>query len=69
MSQNILFQENMTGTWIWVNYGRKKFGGSPWSKDIKGVHFVGLNTVGQAPDFWSAKRNDSQEREWGISNL
>ena len=47
----------------------KKFGGSPWSKDIKGVHFVGLNTVGQAPDFWSAKGMTARERMGHIEPL
>jgi len=47
----------------------KKFGGSPWSKDIKGVHFVGLNTIGQAPDFWSAKGMTPRERMGHIEPL
>src|SRR5262249_46171985 len=34
----------------------KTFGGSPWKFDHKGVRFIGLNTVGFAPDYWTAKK-------------
>jgi len=40
----------------------KKFGGSPWKFDHKGVRFIGLNTVGHAPDYWSAKKMTPKER-------
>ncbi|MGI9305209.1 MAG: metallophosphoesterase family protein [Gammaproteobacteria bacterium] len=40
----------------------KSFGKSPWSLDHKGVRLIGLNTVGQAPDYWSAKKMTARER-------
>lgn len=40
----------------------KDFGESPWVKDHKGVRIIGLNTVGQAPDYWSAKKMTARER-------
>ncbi|MBS1256415.1 MAG: 3',5'-cyclic adenosine monophosphate phosphodiesterase CpdA [Deltaproteobacteria bacterium] len=40
----------------------KEFGSSPWSFDLKGVHFVGLDTVSRAPDYWSAKNMSPKER-------
>lgn len=40
----------------------KHFGASPWKFDHKGVRFVGLNTVGFAPDYWSAKKMTAKER-------
>lgn len=40
----------------------KDFGASPWVKDHKGVRLIGLNTVGQAPDYWSAKKMSPRER-------
>lgn len=40
----------------------KDFGESPWVKDHKGVRMIGLNTVGQAPDYWSAKKMSPRER-------
>ena len=40
----------------------KRFGGSPWKFDHKGVRFIGLNTIGQAPDYWSAKGMTPDER-------
>jgi predicted MPP superfamily phosphohydrolase len=40
----------------------KRFGESPWSFDHKGVRIIGLNTVGQAPDYWSAKKMSPVER-------
>lgn len=40
----------------------KQFGGSPWSFDHKGVRIIGLNTVGHAPDYWSAKGMSPKER-------
>ena len=45
------------------------FGGSPWSMDHKGVRILGLNTVGQAPDYWSAKNMTPQERMAHMSVL
>ncbi|MBA3731633.1 MAG: metallophosphoesterase [Gammaproteobacteria bacterium] len=32
----------------------KTFGTSPWTFDLKGVRFIGLNTIGQVQDYWSA---------------
>ncbi|MDD9817099.1 MAG: metallophosphoesterase [Gammaproteobacteria bacterium] len=40
----------------------KDFGKSPWKKDHKGVRLIGLNTVGQAPDYWSVKKMSPKER-------
>jgi 3',5'-cyclic AMP phosphodiesterase CpdA len=38
------------------------FGESPWVMDHKGVRIIGLNTVGQAPDYWTAKGMSPTER-------
>ncbi len=38
------------------------FGESPWKMDHKGVRFIGLNTVGFAPDYWTAKGMTPEER-------
>ena len=38
------------------------FGESPWKIDHKGVRIIGLNTVGQAPDYWTAKGMSPTER-------
>lgn len=43
---------------LWV----KEFGAAPWSFDLKGVHFIGLDTVSRAPDYWSAKNMTPKER-------
>lgn len=40
----------------------RRFGESPWKFDHKGVRFIGLNTVGQAPDYWSGKGMTPTER-------
>ena len=40
----------------------REFGSSPWSFDLNGVHFVGLDTVSRAPDYWSAKNMTPKER-------
>ena len=40
----------------------KLFGASPWTFDHKGVRFIGLDTVGKAPDYWSAKKMSPKER-------
>ncbi|NQV98202.1 MAG: metallophosphoesterase [Rhodospirillales bacterium] len=40
----------------------KRFGGSPWSMDHKGVRIIGLNTIGHAPDYWTAKKMSPEER-------
>lgn len=47
----------------------KSFGGSPWKFDHKGVRFVGLNTVGFAPDYWTAKKMTPVERMGHMSAL
>ncbi|MCB1614449.1 MAG: metallophosphoesterase, partial [Pseudomonadales bacterium] len=38
------------------------FGESPWVMDHKGVRIIGLNTVGYAPDYWTAKGMSPTER-------
>lgn len=38
------------------------FGESPWKMDHKGVRIIGLNTVGFAPDYWTAKGMSPEER-------
>jgi hypothetical protein len=40
----------------------KLFGKSPWRFDHKGVRIIGLDTVGSAPDYWSAKKMSPKER-------
>ena len=40
----------------------REFGSSPWSFDLNGIHFVGLDTVSRAPDYWSAKNMSPTER-------
>ena len=40
----------------------KLFGQSPWRFDHKGVRIIGLDTVGSAPDYWSAKKMSPKER-------
>lgn len=38
------------------------FGESPWKMDHKGVRIIGLDTVGNAPDYWSATGMTAKER-------
>jgi len=45
------------------------FGKSPWTFDYKGVRFIGLNTVGQVPDYWSAKKMTPKERMGHMATL
>lgn len=47
----------------------KHFGESPWTFDHKGVRFVGLDTIGNAPDYWSAKKMSAKERMAHMSVL
>jgi 3',5'-cyclic AMP phosphodiesterase CpdA len=47
----------------------KLFGKTPWSLDHKGVRFIGLNTVGFAPDYWSAKKMSPKERMGHMATL
>jgi 3',5'-cyclic AMP phosphodiesterase CpdA len=47
----------------------KLFGASPWTFDHKGVRFIGLNSVGQAPDYWSAKKMTPKERMGHMATL
>lgn len=47
---------DMGATWV------KMFGASPWQMDHKGVRFIGLDTVGHAPDYWSATNMTPEER-------
>lgn len=47
----------------------KHFGTSPWKFDHKGVRFIGLNTIGQAPDYWSAKKMTAKERMGHMASL
>ena len=42
----------------WNNH----FGESPWSFEHKGVLIIGLDTVGSAPDYWSARGMTPKER-------
>jgi 3',5'-cyclic-AMP phosphodiesterase len=47
----------------------KTFGASPWKFDHKGVRFIGLNTVGFAPDYWTSKKMTPAERMGHMSAL
>jgi 3',5'-cyclic AMP phosphodiesterase CpdA len=47
----------------------KKFGESPWTFDHKGVRFIGLDTVGNAPDYWSATGMTPKERMGHMATL
>ncbi len=47
----------------------KLFGKSPWTFDHKGVRFIGLDTVGSAPDYWSAKKMSPKERMGHMATL
>lgn len=47
----------------------KTFGKTPWTFDHKGVRFVGLNTVGFAPDYWSARKMSPKERMGHMATL
>ena len=42
----------------WNNH----FGESPWSFEHKGVLIIGLDTVGNAPDYWTARGMTPKER-------
>lgn len=50
-------------------YWQNVFGRSPWSMDHKGIHFVGLNTVGQAPDYWTPRKMNAEQRMAAMSIL
>jgi 3',5'-cyclic AMP phosphodiesterase CpdA len=54
---------DMGATW------NKMFGQSPWKFDHKGVRFIGLDTVGNAPDYWTAKKMSPKERMDHMSAL
>ena len=45
------------------------FGESPWQFDHKGVRIIGLDTVGNAPDYWSARGMTNEERMGHMSAL
>ena len=47
----------------------KFFGKSPWAFDHKGVRVIGLDTVGNAPDYWSAKNMTPEERMGHMASL
>jgi 3',5'-cyclic-AMP phosphodiesterase len=47
----------------------RSFGKSPWTFDHKGVRFIGLNTVGFAPDYWTAKKMSPKERMGHMATL
>jgi calcineurin-like phosphoesterase family protein len=47
----------------------RMFGKSPWTFDHKGVRFIGLNTVGQVPDYWTAKKMTPKERMGHMATL
>ncbi len=51
------------------NLWNKLFGQSPWKFDHKGVRFIGLDTVGNAPDYWSAKKMSPKQRMDAMSAL
>src|SRR3546814_5639439 len=48
---------------LWV----KSFGESPWRIEHKGVHIIGLNTVGQAPDYRSEEHTSELQSLMRIS--
>src|SRR5262245_12443135 len=54
---------DMGATW------NKTFGAAPWKFDHKGVRFVGLGTVGNAPGYWTAKKMTPKERMGHMSAL
>ncbi|MCU0835270.1 MAG: metallophosphoesterase [Chromatiaceae bacterium] len=54
---------DMGKTWV------EMFGASPWKLDHKGVRLIGLDTVGQAPDYWSATNMSPQERMGHMATL
>lgn len=54
---------DMGATW------NRTFGASPWKFDHKGVRIIGLDTVGNAPDYWSAKKMSPKERMGHMSAL
>lgn len=45
------------------------FGASPWKFDRAGVRFIGLDTVGHAPDYWSATNMSPEERMGHMATL
>ena len=47
----------------------RMFGKTPWTFDHNGVRFIGLNTVGFAPDYWSAKKMSPKERMGHMATL
>lgn len=49
----------------WNSY----FGETPWTFDHKGVRIVGLDTVGRAPDYWTARGMTPEERMGHMSAL
>ena len=56
----------------YLDFGKKweqDFGKSPWFLDHKGVRLIGLNTVGQVPDYHSLKKMTRRERIGHIKAL
>jgi hypothetical protein len=47
----------------------KLFGQPNWSFDLKGVRFVGLDTVSRGPDYWTAKKMTPKERMGHMATL
>lgn len=45
------------------------FGASPWTFDLRGVRFIGLDTVSHAPDYWSATKMTAKERMGHMATL
>jgi Icc-related predicted phosphoesterase len=45
------------------------FGERNWTFDLKGVRFIGLDTVGHGPDYWTAKNMTPEERMGHMSAL
>ncbi|MXW48503.1 MAG: metallophosphoesterase [Gammaproteobacteria bacterium] len=47
----------------------KHFGETPWTFDHKGVRIIGVDSVGRAPDYWSARGMSNEERMAHMSGL
>ncbi|MEX0732635.1 MAG: metallophosphoesterase [Aquisalimonadaceae bacterium] len=50
---------------LWVD----QFGEAPWTFDHKGVRFIGLDTVGHGPDYWSATNMTPEQRMGHMAGL
>ena len=45
------------------------FGTSPWTFDLKGVRFIGIDTISRAMDYWTARNMSPEERMHAIAGL